>query len=467
MNRKNGIIYTLISLLLVLMVAACSSAPAEEAMETADSVAPAERSALPTVAAGGPSPFAFEETIDYADCEQTYPDETFTVYQQAGLTGPLAASFGDGFLYGAQDAVEMINAAGGVCGVDLVLQLEDTQYDPEQELAVYEETRVQDPKPLFVLTYGSGAAVVLRDRVIEDQIVNITAGLDAESFYVPRNGWTVGVAPIYSDQFAGFLQWVQANWERIKPPNAGDEIVVGSIGWANSFGNGATTPASLAFAEELGVTVLPLEEHDPSPTADVTGQVQNLLAQGANVIWIQSLSQGPTQVITTIHALNAWDDLVVGGVNWAMNRDLLNLLGENAELAEGFYGVMPLKWWNDAADPAVQRVRASFAAGGYPETDQGVSYLISYGEMFAIAEILQHAIDLYGFETLDGPQFFAAMRDLGTVSAAGLYQLDVRGDNRAPNQAQIRQAQIVDGAVQFAPVSEFFALPDTRPTAVE
>lgn len=453
MNKR--IVYTLLTMMLVATLAACSSTQTESGQGA--------NRALPTVTAVNQPSFGFTPEIDYTDCEQLYPNDTFTIYQQAGLTGPLAASFGNGFLYGAEDALAAINAAGGVCGITLTIKLTDTQYDPAQELAAYEAIREQNPPPPFVLTYGSGAAVVLKDRVIEDQIVNITAGLDAESFYIPRDGWTVGVAPIYSDQFAGFLTWLKDNWDQIKPANADDEIIVGSIGWANAFGNGATTPEALDYARELGITVLPLEEHDTSPTADVTGQVQNLLSGGANVIWIQSLSQGPVQVISTIHALGAWDDLVVGGVNWAMNRDLLNLLGEDAELATDFYGVLPLKWWNDTEDPAIQRARDAFGAGGHPESDQGVSYLISYGEMFAVAEILQHAINQYGFENLDGPSFFAAMQDLGTISAAGIYQLDVRGENRAPDQAHIRQAQLVDGTVQFVPVSDFFELPDTRP----
>ena len=81
---------------------------------------------------------------------------------------------------------------------------------------------------------------------------------------------------------------MQDNWDDIKPEGAGDEITVGVIGWANAFGAGATTPESLAFAESLGITVLPQEEQPIDPSADVTGQLQNLLVNGANVIYMQS-----------------------------------------------------------------------------------------------------------------------------------------------------------------------------------
>lgn len=413
---------------------------------------------------------ATEEPSDEAEagfeCQTTHEGETITIYQQAGLTGPLSQILGQGFINGTNDAVAAINAAGGVCGAEFEVVLEDTQYAPELELATYERFRAEDPKPMFILTYGSGATIVLKDRVIEDQIVNIAAGLDGTSFYVPRNGWTVGVAPIYSDQFSGFLQWVSDNWEEIRPEGAGDEIVVGVVGWDNAFGAGATTPEALAYVEGLGITVLPLELQEVSPTADVTGQLQNLLASGANVIYAQSLSFGPAQVIGTLHALGAWDQVVVGGVNWTMNTDVVAILGENAALMDGYYGVVPNYWWNDTDIPAIQEATEAFEAGGYPEVDKAVGYLLSYGSIYALRDILIHAINTVGFENLDGVAFFDAMKDLGTISAAGMYTLDVRGENRAPNMAQIRQAQLnEDGVIEFVVVEDFFELPDTRPPA--
>jgi branched-chain amino acid transport system substrate-binding protein len=439
--------------------------PEEEPMDEPEEEEPMEEPEMEEEAEEMDMDMLATPKFEFNDCDESYEGETIVIYQQAGLTGPLAQILGDGFINGTNDAIAAINEAGGICGAMLSAVLEDTQYDPPQEIATYERFRAITPRPMFILTYGSGATIVLKDRVIEDEIVNIAAGLDANSFYIPRDGWTVGVAPVYSDQFAGFLEWVQANWDDIKPDGAGDEIVVGVVGWANPFGAGATTAESLAYAESLGITVLPLEEQEVLPTADVTGQVQNLLLGGANVIWIQSLSFGPAQVIGTIRGLGAWDQVVVGGVNWAMNTDVLNILGTNAALAEGMYGIMPSYWWNDTDVPGVQRALEAFEAGGYPESDKGISYLLSYGSLYAIAEIIEHAIIRDGFENLSGVTFFDAMKDLGTISAGGLYDLDVSGENRAPKIAQIRQIQMVDGSLDFVLIEDFFELPDTRPAA--
>jgi branched-chain amino acid transport system substrate-binding protein len=452
---KNSLTITGI-LLISLLLAACSPVPAQEpvaAQDGASEAMQAEEAAPP------------EAPMEIA-CENSYEGESLVVYQQAGLTGPLATLMGTGFISATQDAIEQINAEGGVCGVMLSVRIEDTQYVLEQEIQVYEQFRAEDPKPLFITTANSAATIALKDRVVEDEIVNLATGVHTQSIYDPPNGYTVGMVPIYSDQFAGFLQFVHSNWAEIKPEGAGDSITVGVIGWANAFGAGATTPESLAFAESLGITVLPLEEQPVDPSADVTGQLQNLLVNGANVIYMQSLSFSIVQVISTLHAMGFYDQVVLGSVNWGMNRDVLNILGENAPLAAGYYGVFPYLWWTDADAPGVQQALETFAAKGYPEHDKAFTYLLLYSAMFGIADVLTVALNNVGFDGLNGAEFLKAMQQMGTISAAGVFEMNVEGSNRAPNKAQVRQARILeDGSIDFVVVQDFVTLPDTRPAS--
>jgi branched-chain amino acid transport system substrate-binding protein len=132
----------------------------------------------------------------------------------------------------------------------------------------------------------------------------------------------------------------------------------------------------------------------------------------------------------------------------------------------GYYGVFPYNWWNDTELPGVQEALENFEAKDYPETDKAVGYLLSFGSVYALRDVLVHAINTVGFENLDGAAFFDAMKDIGLVSANGLYTLDVRDQNRAPSSSQIRQAQLNDeGQIEFVIVEDFFELPDTRPPA--
>lgn len=443
-------VYILMSLLILasLVLAAC----AQKATE-----AP---TAVPTSTVVPPT-----EAPPVTRCADGLEGETFIYYSQAGLTGALSTILGTSFVNALNDSIAEINAAGGVCGATVELDLIDTQYEAEQEVATYQIRRELDPPPLSIATYGTAASVALKDMVIEDHITNFAAGLNANAFYVPRNGYTVGVAPIYSDQFAGFVKWVSDNWDDVKPEGAGADIVVGVIGWEGPFGAGATTPEALAYTESLGVTVLELETQAISAEADLVTPLQSLAVQGANVIYVQSLGFGTAQAIGTLHALEMWNTVLVGGVNWSINTDVLTVLGESAPAMIGYYGVFPWLWWNDTDNPGVQQALAAFEAGGYPDADKGVSYLTSYAGTFAWAEILEHAIDMVGFENLDSKAFMDAFQDLGTVSALGIYTFDVRGESRSPHEAQIRQAQLVDGEIQFVVVEDFFELPDMRPPA--
>lgn len=464
--------YTLLALVMAasLILAACQpAAPTTEPPSTEEVVAteePQPTEVAPTqepTEAPTEAPEPTEEVMLPEGCNEDLTGETFTFYSQAGLTGALSTILGTSFVNALNDAVAEVNAAGGVCGAEVVLDLVDTQYEAEQEIATYQIRREADPKPLSIATYGSAATIALHEMVIEDKITNFAAGLNAEAFYIPRNGYTVGVAPIYSDQFAGFLKWLSENWDEVKPEGAGDEIVVGVIGWEGPFGAGATTPEALAYAESLGVTVLELETFPISAEADVVTPLQSLSVQGANVIYIQSLGFGPAQVIGTLHALEMWDKVLVGGCNWAINQDVVNILGESAPAMVGFYGVFPWLWWNDTDEPGVQQALAAFEAGGYPKADMGVSYLTSYAGVFAWADIIRQAVNTYGYENLTGETFMKAFQDLGTVPALGIFTYDVRGETRAPREAQIRQVQLVDGEIDFVVVEDFFELPDTRP----
>jgi branched-chain amino acid transport system substrate-binding protein len=400
-------------------------------------------------------------------CEVDLTGETLTIHQHAGREGPLAAILGDAFALATEDAITEINESGGVCGAELEVIFRETNYDAELEVAAYEEARVFDPKPAILLTYGTAATVALNERVIEDEIVHIVAGLNAEAIYIPRNGYTVAAAPIYSDQFAGFVQWVHDNWDDVKPASAGDDIVVCVIGWASAFGAGATTPESLAYAESLGnVTVLPLEEQPIDPAADTTGQIQSCLVQGANVIYQQNLSFGTAQVIGTARALGVWDDILMGGNNWTGNIDVINILGENAALADGYHAVYPFLAFNDVDQPGIQQALEAFERSGYPDSDKSNTYLLTYSSFYNIAEILRRVVNEHGIEGVTGPNVLAAMQEMGVIDVLGIGGWDVTGENRASAVSQIRRATLNDeGMISYEVVQDFFELPDTRPPA--
>ncbi|MCB0035420.1 MAG: ABC transporter substrate-binding protein, partial [Anaerolineales bacterium] len=406
-----------------------------------------------------------ETMVPTTACEVDLTGEEIVLYQQAGREGPLAAILGQGFAYATEDAINMINDEGGVCGATLSVVFGETNYDVEQEIAVYEQFRASDPKPVILYSYGSGATVALKDRVIEDQIVHFVAGLNSEAIYIPRGGYTYGAAPIYSDQFAGWMTWLNDNWADIKPASAGDEIVIGVIGWPNAFGAGATTPEAIAYAESLGITVLPLEEQALSPDADVSGQVQNMLISGANAIYNQSLSFSPAQVVGTIHALGFWEDVIVGGVNWSMHNDVPIFLGDNPQLMDGYCGMFPYAYWSDTDIIGVQAAMSAFEAAGRDEADRSTTYLTTFGQFLATREILINTVNAIGSADITGEDVLDTMIDLGTISGGDISVYEIDEERRAPSESQVRCIRWDGEQLNWEVAQDFFELPDTRPPA--
>lgn len=475
MKRLLGV---LIVLLLALGLAACGgaaapaadtgaaeqeAAPEPESEEAAEEPAAEATEAPAEEEASDDSGGEMMASMDAIECAHDLSGQEVVLHQQAGREGPLASILGQGFALATEDVVGYINDNGGVCGATLSVEFCETNYNPEMEVTCYEGFRTADPKPIVLFTYGSGATVALKDRVVEDEIVNLAAGLNAAAFYDPADGYTFGAAPIYSDQFAGFVQFVVDNWADIKPESAGDDIVVGVIGWANAFGAGATTDEAIAYAESLGVTVLPLEEQAISPDADVSGSIQTMALNGANVIYSQALSFGTAQVIGAVRASGLWDSMIVGTVNWGFNTDVLNILGENVAVADGFYGVFPYPWWSDTDLEGVQIATDLFEAAGHPESERATTYLTTVSSFLMIEHILEATLNEFGPDGLNGANVKATMESLGQINGAGVMRLDASNGSRASHEAQIRRWSWNGESMDYTIAQDWFTLPDTKP----
>jgi branched-chain amino acid transport system substrate-binding protein len=240
------------------------------------------------------------------------------------------------------------------------------------------------------------------------------------------------------------------------------------IGWSGAFGAGATTAEAIDYINSLGnVSVLPLEEQPIDPAADVTGLIQSCLLQGANVIYNQNLSFGVAQVVGTARALGVWDQAIYSGVNWTNNIDVINIMGENAQLMDGYYAMFPHLTWTDTDHPGIQQGRASFGRGGYPEGDRSNTYLLTYSTFYNIAATLRRVINEHGIEGLNGPNYLAALTDPEhcTDDALGYFPVNYCDGNRSGRMSQIRRATWMGDHIEYVVVEDFIELPDTKPPA--
>jgi branched-chain amino acid transport system substrate-binding protein len=386
--------------------------------------------------------------------------ETITIYHFGDISGPYASITGP-LVNGANDMVAAINDAGGIFGATVELQFADTGGSVEEAVAAYDRFTGQDDNILLFLMYGSPEEEALYERVAEDKIPVIAAGLSALAFYGVENGYMFGGGPIYPDQFGFFLDYITANWADLKPATAGDEISLAYLSWPTAYGQGALTDESRAYAESLGVSIVHEETYDLSPTADTTTAILNAQAAGANVIYTNTLAFGPAALLNDLNALGIRGEFLVGGNNWAMDVGLYAFLADPS-YGVGFYAPSPFAWWTDTDNPAIQLAQELFDANERTPGEQNIGRLLIQGFLDVGKLAIENAILEVGFENLTGEDVYNALTQIeGYEAMGGLTTVDFTNGRRAPNLLQMRVDQ--GGPSAFVVVQDWTEAPDLRP----
>ena len=478
---KRYLTYVSIFLVLALILVSCgsdepeaTSAPEVEVQPT-EEPAPAPTEEPAPAPTEEPAPEPTEEPAP-APTEEPAPEpteepapelrtdnlegETITFYHFGDLSGAYAAITSP-LIHGFEDGVSALNDAGGIRGATVDVKFSDTAGSVDEAVAAYDRFTSEDDNILMMFTYGSGEAEALAGRYTEDQIPNVSAGLSAVAFYGPGSGYTFGIAPIYTDQFGLFLDWLTVNWADYKPASAGDEIKLAYISWPTAFGQGALSPESRAYAESLGVEIVAEELIDVSPTADATNAILSAQAAGANVIYNNSLAFGPASVLNGLSALGVRDQFLFGAGNWAMDLATYAFL-QDPSLAVGMVSPFPYLWWNDADHPGIQFIESVFAANERGPGEHSVGYLLSLTMVDLAKTAIEAAIDKVGYDNLTGAEIQQALIDISPYDAlGGVVRIDYSGDSRSPHISQIRMIQ--GGPDAFNLLQDWTETPDLRP----
>ncbi len=440
---KQIIVRLALVVLAVFVLAACQAPP---------TAAPV----LPTKApepAKAPEPTKAAEPTKPSVRTKANPGEAVTFFHFGDITGPYAATTAP-IVVGFNDAVKWLNDKGGIRGAKISVEWADTGGKLENAISTY--NRFREKKPPILFLYGSPETEALRDRLGEDKIPVLTAGLSAKGLY--PSGYVFGDVPLYTDQFGLFLDWLTANWDKVKPSKgqALDSPKVALITWDGAFGTGALTAETKAYAEKKGVKIIG-QELFAIGAPDVTTQILAAKKAGANVIYTNTLAHGPAQILKDSVSLGVRDEFLIAGVNWAADFSMLALA---KDAAEGFYGVFPTLWWDDVDNAGVKEVTAQFGANSRKPTDRNVAYLIAYALVDATRQIVEKTVDRVGFDGLTSAAVYETITTMGEIKAMeGITVWSFDKEKRAPSKARIIQ---VKGG-KFVPVSDWMTAPDLRP----
>lgn len=344
------------------------------------------------------------------DCEYDLTGQTVEFWHLGDLSGPYGP-ITQPILAAFDDITAYFNERGGICGAELVLPdptTIDTGGDQEQTQIIYD--RVSSENPVMVLLYSSDDSELLREQLAEDQIPSVIsagsiAGLYGESGNEP--GWVFATNPLYAEQFGQFCEYAGENME---------SPVVGYISWPTAFGTAAFTEEAIAYCAEQGVTVL--EEPELfAPGSDISGQVQNLVDAGANILYTNTLATGPAEVAATVTNLGLSEEVQVAGVNWTLDTSV-GLLGlssigpDGAPSVNGLIGSMPFAWWTETENPGIQLMTEIADANERDALTRNIAYILGTTAIDIFIEAYVQTVNRVGPENVDGVAFKETLEGL-------------------------------------------------------
>jgi ABC-type branched-subunit amino acid transport system substrate-binding protein len=324
-------------------------------------------------------------------------DSEITVGMLTDLSGPFAA--------GAAVQVtetkaywDQVNAGGGICGRDVVVDVQDHGYDPQKAVTLY-RSMAPDVIALQQVLGGPTSSAVLPLAEQDD-------------VYVGGVGWAGSALKYANNQLPGASNAIEA-------ANAIDYMVdelgvakgakVGVVYFAGDYGNDALAGAQHA-ADERGLEVV-AQEITPA-TTDLSAQASALAQAGvAGVV----LAAAPTQLASLAGVLASQGaNVPIIGMNPTFNPSLLKTPAADALLANAYSITSVAPYSSDAE--GVKAANDLYAKAD-PQGAIGWEVPLAYVQ----AELLKQSLDgacKAGDLTPEG--VVAALRDSSSVDTQGL-----------------------------------------------
>jgi len=243
------------------------------------------------------------------------------------LTG-ITSDVGKSYAQGVRDAVEWVNAHGGVNGKRFKLVDVDYGYKIPEAIAAYKRM-VNDDKVVMIAGWGTGDTEALRGQAAADKIPYVSASFAAPVSDPTKNPYNFFVAPTYSDQLRAWLKWVKDDWkDKSRNPK------VAALFGDNAYGR-APMNAGKAFAKEIGIDWV-YEGVLPGAFQDATSQLLTMQKAGADYAYINVTTTGVSIILKDAQKLGLKTKF--GSNPYGFSEALVGVAKNNAE---GVTGVMP------------------------------------------------------------------------------------------------------------------------------
>ncbi|MDO8607647.1 MAG: ABC transporter substrate-binding protein [Phaeospirillum sp.] len=361
----------------------------------------------------------------------------------ADITGATSA-VGKPYGQGIADAMNYINAHGGVAGKKIIFETVDYAYEVPRAMAAYKKLTGSE-KAVAIQGWGTGDTEALVNNVAKDEIPYFSASYSGH-LTDPQGKTSVKGAPYnffygpsYSDACRGLVQWAAEDWKKKGGKGAAKFVHMGD----NHPYPNAPKQACGAYAKEMGLEVLNEIQYSLKP-GDFKAQCLSLKESGANYAYLANTSG------STISLLKSCETV---GVNvqflaniWGTDEGSLKAA---ADAADKLVWVVGAATWADEV-PGMKLVRDISKVSDAAGTEaRPVHYIRAICSVYHMKEAMEAANKAGG---ITGPNIKKAM-ELGKDKVpAGLEGVCLPStwtaeDHRGTTTVKVYQASTKGGAI--------------------
>ncbi|SFJ44946.1 ABC transporter substrate-binding protein [Aerobium aerolatum] len=336
---------------------------------------------------------------------------------------------------GIQDYIKIINEEGGIHGRKLRLAYEDTGYQVDQSVAVFNKLTSQNEN--MHLYYGDSTAF---SRTINPELVRrgdmIMAGASfATEINDPVNFAPQFIAgPDYTEMYSILLEYIAKE----KP---GAKLVF--VNSDTEFGRDPIA-SSTARAKELGLEVVD-QIITPPGAVDVSTEVLKLRRARPDYAIFHGYILAPLPEFMT-QAKQLGLDTKFMGTFWSMDSSIWESVGD---VADGFMGVMPYRYYYDEEEaPMLERIRQM------RPTYQATGYMQGFLTAMLMSEAVKRTLD-EGKE-LTSTNMKAAMNSIKDFDTGGIIGVPISVPGNTVPVGRIYQYDA--GEKKMQPVSDWISV---------
>ncbi|WP_420392202.1 ABC transporter substrate-binding protein [Acuticoccus sp.] len=350
------------------------------------------------------------------------------------LTGVFAFA-GEAVEKGMQDYVTIVNEEGGIDGRQVRLAYEDTGYQVNQSVAVFNKLTSQDDIHLYYGDSTGFAKTIAPDLARRGSMIMGGASFATELNDPEAYPYTFMAGPDYSEM-------VEILMEYIADETPGARLVM--VYSDTEFGRDPIEEAR-ATADELGLEIAE-EIITPPGSVDVSTEVLKLRRARPDYTIFHGYVLAPLpEFISQARELGLETRFM--GTFWSMDASLWQSVGE---AADGFLGVMPYRYYYDEEGdaPMMDRIRQM-----RPEY-QSTGYMQGFVSAMLLVEAAKRALE--AGDELTGETLKTALNTIEEFDTGGVIGVPIAVPGNSVPVGRIYEYDAAAG--QMEPVSDWIML---------